>query len=192
MAARHDLHRRKLPDHWLLEPEPGPSEREVARLKNRVTPFSVERRNELIERYLAGNPGASVIRGYTVHGDVSYERRIKQYHDKIVPEDFAHLHTHLEVAYSQIPFTITLSNSGRVQAENLVVTVNARSGGVHTQFKAYPVFGPNAPTQKDIIVREIGNYRLPRPIPGRHEIHFPFEPNGGCTIEFHCADSPRP
>ncbi|UVC15551.1 hypothetical protein [Mesorhizobium onobrychidis] len=36
MASRHGLKCRKLPDAWLMEPEPSPSEKEMARLKARV------------------------------------------------------------------------------------------------------------------------------------------------------------
>jgi hypothetical protein len=36
MASRHGLKTRKLPDHWLLEPEPSPNEKEIIRLKARV------------------------------------------------------------------------------------------------------------------------------------------------------------
>ncbi|UDL87313.1 hypothetical protein LGH82_19180 [Mesorhizobium sp. PAMC28654] len=36
IASRHDLKCRRLPNHWLLAPEPSPSEKEVARLKARV------------------------------------------------------------------------------------------------------------------------------------------------------------
>jgi len=36
IASRHGLKARKMPDHWLQEPEPSPSERELMRLKGRV------------------------------------------------------------------------------------------------------------------------------------------------------------
>lgn len=42
MASRHGLKCHKIPDHWLLEPEPSPNEKEMTRLKARVKELETE------------------------------------------------------------------------------------------------------------------------------------------------------
>ncbi len=42
MASRHGLKCRKMPEHWLLEPEPSPNEKEMTRLKARVKELETE------------------------------------------------------------------------------------------------------------------------------------------------------
>lgn len=45
MASRHGLKCHKMPDHWLLEPEPSPNEKEMTRLKARVKELETEEPN---------------------------------------------------------------------------------------------------------------------------------------------------
>ncbi len=42
MASRHGLKTRKMPDHWLLEPEPSPHEKELMKLKARVKELRIK------------------------------------------------------------------------------------------------------------------------------------------------------
>jgi hypothetical protein len=176
MAARHGLKRRKMPDHWLLEPEPSPNEKEMTRLKARVReleatapdlqatiifevspplqlfqvrPLSEEQRAELARRVLAKNP-KPLQPGSRASPDYdrSLDKRYEEYETLAVPRFASRLHLHLETHYSQIPFLLRIENIGHVQAENLVIELKAFGGTLHDRFVCYPLLGPPVPQPK--------------------------------------------
>ena len=217
MASRHGLKTRKMPDHWLLEPEPSPSEKEMSKLKARlrqlestapevqasvtfevgaplqlyqVHPLSDKRQSELVDRILVENPKPE----HRVHFNLalgynsSLDERYEKYRNSMVPRHAATLHRRLETHYGQVPFLLRIENVGHVQAENLVLALTAIGGNIHNRFVCYPLFGPMAPQPKVYDPLEsVRRFEIPRPV-GRHEMEFAVAPHRGEAIELHCAD----
>jgi hypothetical protein len=171
MARDHGLQTRKMDDRWLLEPEPSPQERELARVKSRLKEFentapalvasltfgaegpldlfqvnglSEAERSALVNRILAENPQ----RQNPFSLDSGYPHRYAEYRNTSVPTYAATLHRRLEVHYNQLPFELVISNEGHRQAENLVVTLRPFGGLLHTRFVYGGVFGPIPPVPK--------------------------------------------
>lgn len=128
--------------------------------------------------------------GVTFMQDSSYDDKYRTYRDQTVPRHVAQVHRYLEAEYGQIGFTMTICVLGHIQAENLVVTLRASSGGLHDKFIVYPVYGPSAPRPKHYLDIHRPMLRFPgiKPPIGRHEVDFAVGPDGGEAIEFHCAD----
>jgi hypothetical protein len=215
MAARHDLKRRKLPDHWLREPEPSPNDKEIARLKNRVREleakepelqfgieFSVKQPVVVYRvRQLALEEQDWVVHNTLLHhdpelnkrtmmteGDADLADRREKYRDEIVPRHAARLHHYLETGYSQIPFTFTLTNDGHIQAEHIVVTLRAMSGSLSRKYRAFARFGPPPPQSHRFDFPSLENIERPwlkGPI-GRHEMEFGSD--SGEAISIQCVD----
>lgn len=220
MASRHGIKTRRMPDHWLLEPEPSPSEKELVKLKARVSELEAKEpaisvdlafnlvepvqlyrilslseadRERLQRRILEKNRRIARPSGLgmtSFYPDNGYEEKYRKYTTESVPQHVQQFHHRLEIAYSQIPFVLTVQNDGHVQAENLVVTLTAPGGGLHNKFRFFPPGGPSAPQRKDGVLPYLRHDFLPRekePV-GRHEIEFAVGPDGGDTIEVQCAD----
>jgi len=183
MAVRHGLKCRKMPDHWLLEPEPSPYEKEITKLKARlkqlestapdlvssvtfdlsgplqlyqVRSLSDGEQSELVDRILAENP-KPVQNNFPGLSSLSYDAslntRYTKYCTSIVPSYASTLHRHLERHYGQVPFLLRIQNIGHIQAENLVVGLKAVGGTLHNRFVAYPIFGPSAPKPRSLCMR---------------------------------------
>lgn len=175
MASRHGIKVLKMPEHWLLEPEPSPHEKELSRLKARVRELEADEpelsasvacgidrplqlyqvkaltaaeQERLRNEIIARNPkGVQETSPWmpAINRDYSYSGRYKRYRDVIVPRHAATLHKRIETHYSQIPFSVRIENGGHIQAENLVVAIAAIGGTVHDRFVCYPLFEPIAP-----------------------------------------------
>jgi hypothetical protein len=213
MATRHGLKTRRMPEHWLFEPEPSPNEKEINRLKARVKeleanepvldfsisfgmdeplqlyqvrPLTGEEQHRLADRILLENPEV----GQPMYPfDTGYDRRYEEYRGSTVPRHVSTLHRRLETHYNQVPFTLHVENCGHIQAENLVVMLTAIGGTLNHRFVCYPIFGPRAPKPDHSLFGQlnINRMNLPRQ-PGRHEMVFAVGPSRGKTIEVHCAD----
>lgn len=175
MASRHGLKTMKMPESWLLEPEPSPHEKEVNKLKARVqeleadepdmqasvafgvddtltiykvAPLSATDQAEATDRILAKNPKIAQ-RTSTILGphmyDTEYDQKYEEFRQRRVPAYAADVHRYLEAHYAQVPFELTIENLGHVQAENLVVSLRAKAGRLHDRFVHFPIFGPVAP-----------------------------------------------
>ncbi len=213
MASRHGLRSRKLPEHWLQEPEPSPDEREKARLKERISQLeasepdlklkiSFDREGPLEILKVAPLEDADqreyverVIRGFPKHQDdpwginrdYSYSDRYDTWRSKIVPEYSARLNQMLEVLHGQIRFRISLSNEGFIQAEHLVLAIKAVGGTLHDKFSCFQVWGPSPPKYHPDIVR-IPRFQQAEHQPNRHEMYFSRVPDRSSLIEVQCAD----
>ncbi|RWB20406.1 MAG: hypothetical protein EOQ40_15175 [Mesorhizobium sp.] len=217
IGSRHGLRSWRMPDHWLADPEPSPSDKEVARLKARVReleqaqpnveisltygvdqpqtvfrvdPVPTEARKAITSHIIRQNPRQDDDSPFNLHPDYSYDDRYRDYRTKIVPAYSASIHRFLEVHYAQVPFTLCVKNVGVLQAESLVLTLTSRGGSLHNRFTCYPIFGPAAPKPKSGI---LGHFRLSADdiqaaMVGRHEMFFAVGPDRGSTIEVHCAD----
>jgi hypothetical protein len=160
MATRHGIKSRKVPDHWLLDPEPSPHEKEITRLRARVKelettapdlqptiifevsptlqlfqvrPLSSEEQATLVERLLTENPKPVQLRSPipSLDYDPTLDRRYEKYATSAVPSYASRLHQHLETHYGQVPFLLRIENIGHIQAENLVVVLKAIGGTLH-------------------------------------------------------------
>lgn len=193
MASRHGLRCRRLPESWLLEPEPSPNEKEVTRLKARVKELeasepnlalsltfdvsapvglfrvqklSEEQRKLIVSANLHQNPRIRQERSFTLSGfgyDSDYDDKYETYRKETLSKYAASVHRFLETHYGQVPFTFELANTGHLQAENLVLTLKATGGTLHDRFTIYPIFGPNAPQPRP--------YRLDVPLLRPHDFH---------------------
>jgi hypothetical protein len=220
MAARHNLRTHKMPDHWLLEPEPSPMEKEAQKLRARiqdfeaaeptmtalidfearspltlfdVAPLSLDQQRRMIERIIEENPGVEQRLspfGAPMLGefDYSYEEKYERYCTAVVPRHAKDFHRRLETHYNQIPFVLRIENTGRVQAENLVVLLTAIGGTIHNRFRAYPLWGPPEP-QPEIspLIPAFRQQNFPETA-RRHDVEFANPPDGGRSIELNCAD----
>jgi hypothetical protein len=215
MASRHRLKSQKMPEHWLLEPEPSPNEKELSRLKSRlkelestepdivvdlkfgvdariqlyqIRPLSNNTQHDFADHILEDNPKT---RQDMIFHDYSYNDRYEKYRDNIIPRHVAEFHRRLEIEYSQIPFTVSVRNIGHIQAENLVIKLTAVYGGLHDRFRYYPPHGPIAPEPKNsLLMRPMPSFNLShlKQMAGRHEMEFAVGPDGGDILEVHCAD----
>lgn len=195
MAARHGLKSQRLPDHWLLEPEPSPSEKELAKLKGRVRelettepnlnaavsfdfeeglllyqvrPLTNSEQRGLVERIIRENPKLRQQHSSMMAGlgyDSGYDDRYNDYCEKTVPRHAAMLHKRLETHYNQIPFTLRLENDGHIQANNLIVAIRAFGGTIYNRFVCFPIFGPGAPKPDNRPFPTINRFSMPE-VPG--------------------------
>lgn len=216
IAARHGLRRQRLADHWLLDPEPSESEKEVQRLKARVREFEAaqptievsldfglaepqtifrvhpmpeDAKSVIASRVIRQNPSQQDDSPFNFRRDDSYEDRYRDYRTKIVPAYTASVHRFLEAHYAQIPFTFCLKNLGNLQAESLVLRLVGRGGSLHNRFTCYPIFGPPAPKPRTFLDRIRFDPNSIRPsIVGRHEMQFAVGPDRSPVVEIHCAD----
>jgi hypothetical protein len=219
MAARHDLKATRLPDHWLLEPEPSPADKAVAKLKARVTelestepdlevdlkfkvkeplvlykvrPLSKDAQDALVRHLRNENPPEANGRHGQFHlihdSDSRYDDKYDRYRDVYIPRYVQSLHNNLEIWYGQIPFELTLSNAGHVQAENLILKLDS-SGKLHDRFASFPIWGPVAPTPRPYkLTDHVFNIPQTKRPAGRHEMDFAVDPNRESEITVHCED----
>lgn len=175
MASRHGINVRKMPDHWLLEPEPSPHQKEITRLRGRlkelestepeldigasfgvdaplqlfrVTPLTEQQRAAIVRHVLAKNPKPAQPKPLFMSPfdyDERFEERYEKYRASDVPRYAETLHRLLETHYSQVPFQVRIENKGHVQTENLVVSLAAVGGTLHNRFVYGQHFGPIAP-----------------------------------------------
>ncbi|RUW74817.1 MULTISPECIES: hypothetical protein [unclassified Mesorhizobium] len=216
IGSRHGLKSWRMPDHWLLEPELSPKDKEIAKLTARVreleeaqpsievslqfgpdqpqTVFRVEpvpsdARRAITTQVIRRNPSQDDDSPYSLRRDYSYGDRYRDYRIKVVPRYTASVHRFLEVLYAQIPFTFSLKNVGSLQAESLVLRLKTKGGCLHNRFTYHPIFGPAAPKPRSSLypIRFAENARSP-PVIGKHEMQFAVGPNRSPVIEIHCAD----
>jgi hypothetical protein len=225
MATRHGLAAHKLPESWLREPEQGPAEKEISRLKARVSelevtepglegkitfghkePVTIYRvkaldpaeQRQLVARLISENPrpnqrspGFGAIDPLGSY-DYTLDDRYEQFRSKALPNYAASLPDIVETFFNQIPFRFTLENSGKMQAEYLVLVLQAIGGTINDRFVAPLVFGPAAPTPRPrdpfAKIRTLQDHLQEiAPVP-RDEMEFVKGPNRGPLVEVHCVD----
>ncbi|MCU1340464.1 MAG: hypothetical protein JWO19_6045 [Bryobacterales bacterium] len=216
MAARHELRSRKMPDHWLLEPEPSPNEKELQKLRLRVreleseeplievdvtfeapspltlydvSPLTPGEQQHLVDSILAKNPPRQRQRSLidSPMYDYTYDDKYERFRAVLVPRHASKLHRRLETDYNQVPFILKIENKGPVQAENLIVSLTTTGGTLHDRFQAYPVFGPLAPQPKPTpFYNFIRPPKLRDPV-GLHEMVL-VDTKDDRAMEFNCRD----
>jgi hypothetical protein len=221
MAARHGIKSIRLPDDWLLAPEPSPEEKTISKLKGRVSeleatqpniqfrleyavslpltvyrvrPYPKERWSELVSQIQNDSPKEPNGAGYLTFPhdiDAHYDDKYERYHDVLIYRYVQTFHKSLQILYGQVPFKLTLENPGHVQAENLILKMHTGGGRLHNRFALFPIYGPTAPKPKPPGLMPHLRYsmrNMVKPVVGRHEMSFAFEPNRSNSVEIHCQD----
>ena len=172
-ASAYDLDTLHVSDKWLRPPEPSPHDKEIQRLKARVSEFEAKEptfnitieiidpepvpvvrimdltdteRAQIESKIVANNPQINQGRGLSTRlgYDSSYEDRYKTYRRQ-VPIFMENYAQRLERLFNQVRFIIRVENVGKVQAENLVLEVTTSSGWLHDRFVWVSPGGPTCP-----------------------------------------------
>jgi len=121
--------------------------------------------------------------------DYSYDRLYDQYL-KNVPLYVAQYAARIERMFNQVSAILSVTNSGPVQAENLLVEATISGGWLHNKYIFASPRGPIAPTPDPLRhVRDFETLRsiLPPPV-GRHEMVYKDKPNCSNTFSVTCED----
>lgn len=175
LGSSHGLKCHRLPDGWLLAPEPHPKEKDIVRLKQRireleanepeahfslkfdvalpltiyqVAPLSVTEQEQLIFEVTSDNPKVSQHKASfttTFSYDHEYDDKYRKFLEQTVPRYVKNLNQSLEIHFAQIPFQFRLQNTGHIQIEDLILTLSAMGGTLHDRFTFRSVFKPIAP-----------------------------------------------
>jgi hypothetical protein len=160
-------------------------------------PVSVVRINDLTEaerdriehKIIADNPkydpnGSGLMLGVT---DYSYETRYKAYR-KNIPIFMSDYARRLERTFNQARFRMKIANTGKVQAENLLVEVTVSGGWLHDRYAIVSPAGPipPKPNNKTLLIPPIESIITRRV--GRHEFSFKDAPNWGPHFSVTCED----
>lgn len=220
-AANYDLETLHVSDNWLRQAEPSPVDKEVQKLKMKLAvyeatepefkikiempdrePASVVRIEDLtaVERdyieqkiYFA-NPKQDQVRStyrFMYSYDESYDDRFDAYRKRI-PIFMANYAQRLERLFNQARFRVHIANTGKVQAENLLVEIRVSSGWVHDRYVWVSPVGPAAPKPSDTRLPHIPSImqRMPTipPHVGRHDVAFKEDPCWRSWLSVTCED----
>lgn len=153
-------------------------------------------RDQIERKIFATNPKQSQMRNSNSimssfdQYDNSYDDRYEAYKRRI-PVFMANYAQRLERLFNQTRFKVTVSNIGKVQAENLLVEVKVSSGWLHDRYVFISPSGPTAPKPKNRMdqISDI-MHRMPLipPRTGRHEVAFKDEPHWRSWFSVTCED----
>lgn len=120
--------------------------------------------------------------------DHSYDDRLMAY-QKRVPVFMANYAQRLERLFNQARFRLKVANTGKVQAENLLVEVGVANGWLHDRFVFVSPQGPKKPRPRVMPITPMANLRsmIPARV-GRHEIEYKIAPNNGQIFSVTCED----
>lgn len=199
MAQRHGLKAHHISESWLPQPEPSPQEKENAKLKAKlkeyekaepqfsiklemqsgpVEVYQVQKLTEsemstLVKNIVAANPKPEQGQGLLsyMQNDSSLNDRYAKYERKTVPDFVRNYHKKLELLFGQIPFTLSVENTGKVRADHTNIDVQIVGGWFNTK----PILAGLRPSAPKVRNPLSSLSPLPRPIPirqpvGRHEI----------------------
>lgn len=174
IAANYDIDTLHVSDNWLRQPEPGPADKEVQRLKgklaeyeakepefdiaitlpdgepvavSRIADLSEAERKNIEHMILDHHPKQSQTAdyGFQLHThDYSYDERYSAYL-KQVPVFMKNYEERVERLFNQARLTLKVANIGKLQAENLLVEVNVEGGWIHNRFVWVSPDGPTVP-----------------------------------------------
>lgn len=173
-AARHGLTARRLPDEWLLPPEPSPHERRMRELaeENRilrenqprlraaidwkspppfrrlsVTPLDEQQVQAAAEALQRRHPAPLQLPHYAVDPghDFGHRDRHGTWLTRLLRDDLPMAHAGLARLLSQHVVSVTVSNVGEIAAADLSVEITCRDATVHAAPFLVSVFGPPAP-----------------------------------------------
>lgn len=120
--------------------------------------------------------------------DYSYEKKFDAYLNKI-PSFVSLYERRIEQLFNQVPFRISVTNVGKVQAENMLIEVKINSGWLHDRFAFISPMGPTVPKPRsypDIPMPNIRNIIPPHV--GRHETQYKNIPNCKKSFSVTCTD----
>lgn len=125
--------------------------------------------------------------------DPTYDGRYEEYVRKAVPRFAGNIEKILESLYAQIPFRLTVSNVGKVQAEGLIVEVEISSGWFQEKLFYRSAKGPSAPEPRSLLepsvrMPDIDLFRDVHRAAGIHDVSFNPRPNKNRKFAVHCLD----
>lgn len=159
-------------------------------------------RNSIERKIFAKNPKQDQLRGnrpfdnadFFETYDDSYNENYEVYRRQ-VPIFMATYEQRLERLFNQARFTLTISNIGKVQAENLLVDVYVSSGWLHDRYVFASPVGPDVPKPRRQNIYDLSKLsKIPSIIPpitphvGRHEVVFKDRPNWDSYFSVTCED----
>jgi hypothetical protein len=213
-ATRHGLGAARLPEHWLLAPEPSPAGKEIQRLRQkvslleanspalgidieirapsaltvpRVMPLTLDEKERLVQTIIKSNPRVSNADQFGLRRDLSYDSKYKSFVRRL-PQFAENYHQELELLYGQIPVAITIRNDGHVPAKDLVIEIRTTSGGIHCKFSLARPFGPVAPAPRSFLESYLPDISAFARSEDPYEIVFSPEPRRGPELRAVCAD----
>lgn len=213
IAVRHGLSAFKPPEDWMLPPEPSPAEKDVARLKQKVSElsathpkfvvtvadadpppavlFKVEAIEERLQPYvsqfwLEQNPPAG---GGMMDFDVGYDGRYDRYEARIraFPKK---IHKALQTFHGQRRLVLGLENKGHVAADHVEIVVKVSNGRLYHRLQVRDVLPPKPPKrQPSGVIFNVPHVleRLPAR-PSRIDVAFDEDTDGAAEIRFSCED----
>lgn len=222
LASSKNITCRRLPDGWLLDPEPHPKEKDITRLKQRlreleasepeikislsfdvgepltvyrVPPLGDVEKEGLIAIIVGKNARTQQIEnpyniGFDLNYDHEYDGKYDKFIGKEIPKYVSRVHIGIERLYSQFPFRLEVSNSGSIQAEELIISLVSSGGLIHDKFVIDGVFPPIAPRPEPhkMHLPNFNTQNFRQPLRDRHEVVFMDNPDGGDLIQFQCSD----
>lgn len=161
VAGGHGLRTKRVPDHWLRPPESPEKDKEIRKLKERVavlekaepsfaiemalpttpiTVYAVEplppaEVEALIELVLRENPQPKQEPDILSHLNFDHKlgRRYSEYETKRVPAFAREIHRTLELYFGQVPFSLTVTNTGSVRADRLKIDISVAGGWINAK-----------------------------------------------------------
>jgi len=215
-AVRHGLSATKPPEAWIYSPEPGPSEKDNVRLRQRIQELEATQpqislevqadaeaplkllkvavldqksTEALIERILQENPRRT-FSVYNLNPDSSYDRRYDDF-EKKVRRYGRWLHTSLERLFNQVAIKVQFSVE-RVGARHVDLQMRGSGVALHDKLFLKDIIRPVAPRPEPYPFA-YGLYDGPtipdllKKVP-RHEVVFDPAPNRGSFLRLACED----
>lgn len=212
-AIRHGLAAMKPPEDWMLPPEPGPADKEIMRLKQKVAELGATRPD--LSLALADADAGSVIlprvlpvdedvRPYVsrlwleqnprsgrsmIDMDFSYDGRYDDYKAWIDAYP-ARVHRALQTFHGQRRLSLRVENLGAVAAEHLEIVVHVTGGRLHDRLQLKDVLPPKAPRRDPNGPLLRAATVMPRLAnrPSRIDVAFDEDTAGSDRVRFACED----
>lgn len=220
LASNYDLETCHVSNNWLRPTEPSPHDKEMQRLKSKVVDYEAKEpafeitikmidaepvkiariedltdaeRRQMEGKIVADHPKVSQsICPFAISSlnlDDSYSGRYEKYRERVhmFMENYSE---RLERLFNQARVAIRVENTGKLQAENVVIEVSVSSGWLHDRFVWVSPRGPNAPKPRNDALLNISRLRsmaIP-PRVGRHEFDFKDSPRWTSSFSVTCED----
>lgn len=216
MARGLGLKAHHISDAWLAPQEPSPQEKQLARLKQKVLDLestepdleicitaptdpvqiisfeslSGSEQYDLEKRILDKAPTGSSRDPFNVMPrDYSFSDRLESYRTQKVPAYVSSFAKNLGLVFAQVPFSVTIANTGVVRADRLIVEIVSKHATIHEKYVLLAPNGPPAPRERDFMAPLMPRIPLSPALAGKHDMFFDIEPErGGRKIEIHCED----
>lgn len=162
----------------------------------RIADLTAAERECVEERIFAFNPKqdqsyhySGLMAGFD-NSNQSYDERFEAWRRR-VPAYVANYEQHIERMFNQTRVKITVYNTGKVQAEHLLVEVRVSSGWIHNLYVPSSPRGPRPPkppTNDFSAASLIRNIPRIRPLVARHEVSYKDEPERNSAFSVMCED----